>query len=255
MLFLSDIQHFSVGDGDGIRTTVFFQGCTLRCPWCHNPEMLPCDTVTLRYGATGKTETRGRKVRAEEILPELLEDRDFYEKSGGGVTFSGGEVLLQADGAAELAALLRENGVSVLVDTAGNVPYAAFERVDPFVAGYLFDYKSGSAKKYRDLIGGDLARVTDNLSRLLDAGKNVRVRIPLIPGCNTDKASVGEICRKLRALGVGAVDLLPFHRLATAKYEALGRDYPYKNTRPLSAAALQTIAARYGEYFGVTIEK
>ena len=255
MLFISDVQHFSVGDGDGIRTTVFFQGCLLRCPWCHNPEMIPRETVTLCFAANGRTETRGRHVKAEEILPELLEDADFYKNSGGGVTFSGGEVLLQADGAAELAAMLRQNGVSVLIDTAGNVPFSAFEKVDPYVFGYLFDYKSGSARQYREIIGGDLSLVSDNLSRLLRAGKYVRVRIPLIPGFNTDAGSVDEMCRNLRALGVRAVDLLPFHRLGSSKYTAMGKEYAYRQTEPLSAAALQSLTDRFAADFAVTVEK
>ena len=95
MLNISNVQHFSVGDGDGIRTTVFFKGCNLRCPWCHNPENLTKAPVTLRY-SNGKTETLGREIRAEALLPELLEDLDFYRDSGGGVTLSGGVVMLQS---------------------------------------------------------------------------------------------------------------------------------------------------------------
>ena len=105
MLYISNVQHFSVGDGAGIRTTVFFKGCNLRCPWCHNPENLTKAPVTLHY-TNGKTETFGRAVSAEALLAELLEDKDFYEESGGGVTLSGGEVLLQSESAAELAKLL-----------------------------------------------------------------------------------------------------------------------------------------------------
>ena len=96
MLNISNIQHFSVGDGEGIRTTVFFKGCNLRCPWCHNPENLSASPTALHYLSTGKRETLGRLVSAEDILPELLEDKDFFEESSGGVTLSGGEAMLQA---------------------------------------------------------------------------------------------------------------------------------------------------------------
>lgn len=261
MLFISNIQHFSVGDGDGIRTTVFFQGCPLRCPWCHNPEAIPDHPVTLQYRATGKnaiigkTETKGKYITAEELLPELMEDFDFYVQSGGGVTFSGGEVLRQPEGAAQLARLLHERGVAVLVDTAGNVPYEAFETVDPFVDGYLYDYKSGSKEKYRDIIGGSLDLVTDNLARLLKAGKNVRIRIPLIPGFNTDEDSVETICRNLKQLSIREVDLLPFHRLATAKYEAMGLTYAYKDVAPMTPEELGAIEKEYGAYFVTHVEK
>ena len=87
MINISNIQHFSVGDGPGIRTTVFFKGCNLCCPWCHNPENLRPEPTILHYKQTGRTEYMGKKVAPEEILPELLEDRDFYAQSGGGVTF------------------------------------------------------------------------------------------------------------------------------------------------------------------------
>ena len=253
MLNVSHIQHFSVGDGDGIRTTLFFKGCNLRCPWCHNPENLSAAPVTLRYTATGKTETVGRLAAPEELLPELLEDKDYYAESGGGVTFSGGEVMLQAEEAATLAALLLQNGVSTLVDTAGCVPYAGFERLNPFVAGYLFDIKTADAAKYRQ-IGGDLALICDNLARLRADGKAVTVRIPLIPGFNTDTDATKALCERLAGLGIGHVDLLPFHRLGSAKYEAMGLTYPYREQPPIPAEELRALAAAYGAYFTVRSE-
>lgn len=255
MIFISDIQHFSVGDGDGIRTTVFFQGCMLHCPWCHNPEMIPTHPVTLNFPTNGKTMTRGKMVLAKDILPELLEDVDFYKQSGGGVTFSGGEVLLQADGAMELAKMLYDNGVSVLIDTAGNVSYDSFEKLNPFVSGYLFDYKSGSEKKYSEIIGGNLSLVTENITHLLNDGKNVRIRIPLIPGFNTDVKSIDEICTSLILLGISSVDLLPFHRLGSSKYTALGLEYAYKDTEPFTKAQLNEIVKQYEKHFVVTVEK
>ena len=138
MLNISNIQHFSVGDGDGIRTTVFFKGCNLRCPWCHNPENLTAQPVTLHYKEIDKTEILGRTVGPEDILPELLDDKDYYIESGGGVTLSGGEVMLQTDEIVPLIELLRQNGIAVLIDTAGNVPYRYFEKLNPIVDGYLF---------------------------------------------------------------------------------------------------------------------
>ena len=165
-LNISNIQHFSVGDGDGIRTTVFFKGCNLRCPWCHNPENLTASPVELCYKTTGKREICGRLVTVEEILPELLEDCDFYETSGGGVTLSGGEVMLQADGAAELASALASDGISTLIDTAGCVPYSEFEKLRGIVQGYLYDFKSADHASYES-IGVRLNTVADNLYRLM----------------------------------------------------------------------------------------
>lgn len=254
ILNISNIQHFSVGDGKGIRTTVFFKGCNLRCPWCHNPENLTADASVMHYKETGKTEILGRRVTVETLIPELLEDKDFFDQSAGGVTLSGGEVMLQADGAAALAKRLNAHGVSVLIDTAGCVPYKAFEKLNPLVEGYLFDYKTADKGKYLE-IGGNLDTVTQNLVRLLSDGAKVQVRIPLIPDFNTDADAVLGICKQLKRIGIRAVELLPFHRLGSAKYKALGLDYLYKNREPLSKETLDEIVNRYSEYFQVTVER
>ncbi len=254
MLNLSNIQHFSLGDGDGIRTTVFLKGCNLRCPWCHNPENLAEQPAVLHYKTTGKTETRGRLVSAAEILPELLWDIDYYKESGGGITVSGGEPLLQADGVAELSKLLSENGVPVLIDTAGCVPYSAFQKVNPFVSGYLFDFKTANETKYRQ-IGGTLSLVCENIAALMRNGVYVTIRIPLIPDFNTDSESVRAICERLTGLGVTHVELLPFHRLGSGKYEAMGRSYPYENKEPLREEELCAIEETYKKHFSVRTEK
>ena len=252
MVTISNIQHFSVGDGPGIRTTVFFKGCHLRCPWCHNPENLSPRPTVLRYG--DREEIRGREVAAEALLPELLEDREFFEESGGGVTFSGGEVLLQAKEAARLARCLREAGVSVLVDTAGSVPWQAFAQIDPYVTGYLYDIKTADPEKYR-VIGGDRELVFSNLERLLQKGKRVEIRIPLIPGFNTAREDVAAICLALQELGIRAVTLLPFHRLGSGKYKAMGLHYAYAQCPPLTSAQLQELEEQYGRSFAVKTEK
>ena len=254
-LNISNIQHFSVGDGEGIRTTVFFKGCNLRCPWCHNPENLTASPVELCYKTTGKTETLGRIVTVDEIIPELLEDRDFFETSGGGVTLSGGEVMLQADGAAELARVLAAEGVTTLIDTAGCVPYTEFEKLRGAVHGYLYDYKTADAEKYK-LIGGDLAVVKENLQRLLADGESVQVRVPLIPGFNASADDVTGICRSLADIGVTAVEVLPFHRLGSSKYEAMGMDYSYGKTEPMPKSEVESLTEIFREYFDhVTVGK
>ena len=252
-LNISQLQHFSVGDGEGIRTTVFFKGCNLRCPWCHNPENLTFAPVRAHYKATGKTEVIGRECNAGELLPELLEDKDFYISSSGGVTLSGGEVMLQAEGAAYLSRLLRENGVPVLIDTAGCVPYSEFKKLNGVVDGYLFDFKTADAEKYKN-IGGSLETVSKNIEQLLADGMNVHIRIPVIPDFNTDEADIRAIGEHLRSLGIKEAELLPFHRLGSSKYEALGLAYDYRDHEPLSAEILNKIKIQYSEYFRASIE-
>ena len=252
MINISNIQHFSVGDGPGIRTTVFLKGCNLRCPWCHNPENLSAAPVTLRY-ETKKCETLGRLVDAEDILPELLEDADFFGTEGG-ITLSGGEAMLQASDLLPLLRLLKEREISVMIDTAGCVPYEDFQKTNPFVFGYLFDYKTADKEKYR-AIGASLATVEENILRLLSDGIAVFIRIPLIPGFNTDEGSVSAICERLLSLGIKQVELLPFHRLGSGKYEAMGLDYKYKSIKPLEKSEVRFIQSIYEKYFTVKVEE
>ena len=254
-LNISDIQHFSTGDGPGIRTTVFLKGCNLRCPWCHNPETISAAPVTLTYPKANKTVTYGRRMTVDEVLSDVMEDMDFYRQSGGGVTISGGEPLLQSEAAAELAKALKEQGVSVILDTAGNLPWSAFEAVLPFVDTVFFDWKTGDPDFMRDCIGGNLPRMQDNLICLLQAGTDVHIRIPLIPGMNTDADAVHTMIAQLREAGVQTVALLPFHRLAVGKYEAMGIPYAYRDTPPLPKEALERISLMYQPYFQVYTEK
>lgn len=200
---ISDIQRFSVGDGPGIRTTVFLKGCNLRCPWCHNPETISRDTVTLTYPKANRSVTYGRLMTVDEIVTEVMEDADFYRESGGGVTVSGGEPLLQAEAVAELAKALQAQGVSVLLDTAGCVPWSRFEVVLPYVNTVFFDWKTSHSTVMKERIGGDLPLIKSNLARLLRADKNTHVRIPLIPDVNTSEEALDAIaadpvlCEKL----------------------------------------------------------
>lgn len=249
---IANIQHFSVGDGDGIRTTVFFKGCNLRCPWCHNPETLSSAPVTLSYPAGAQI--CGRHMTEDAIFAELTEDADFYRESGGGVTFSGGEVLLQAEAAATLAAKLKAADISLYIDTAGCVPFSAFEVLLPFADTWLFDYKTASPQKFRETVGGDLSLVEKNLQALLARGADVRIRIPLIPGFNTAEEDIAAISVRLKSFGITAVDLLPFHRLGSGKYEALGLAYAFRDIPPQTATEKARIRALYEENFTVTME-
>lgn len=252
MLNISNIQRFSTGDGNGIRTTVFFKGCNLRCPWCHNPENITSEPVEMNY--PDETKVCGKLLSAEDILSEILKDKDYYEESNGGVTFSGGECMLQAKDSLELAKLIKNENISLVVDTAGCVDYKNFEILNPYVDEYLFDFKCASEEKYKNIISGDFTLIYENLKRLLRDGKKVRIRIPLIPDFNTDKESIRRICEKICGLGFTSADLLPFHRLGVGKYEALGLIYPYKDTKPFSKDILENIKKEYLNYIDIKIE-
>ena len=248
---VSNIQRFSTGDGPGIRTTVFFKGCGLRCPWCHNPETVSPKPQTLRY-PSGVSVSYGRMMTPEEIAEDVSEDIEFY-RAGGGVTLSGGEPLLQYEGAAKLSSLLQERGIDVLADTAGCVPWCAFSSVLPFVGKYYFDIKTADPEKYV-AIGGDLALIAENLRKLISSGADVTVRIPFIPGFNSSDEDCRDICRLITGAGAVKADLLPFHRLGSSKYAALGLEYGYKNVQPPARETMERAAEIYREYIQTGIE-
>ena len=254
VLNVSDIQHFSTGDGPGIRATVFLKGCNLRCPWCHNPETISPLPQTLYFKGADQTHTYGMRMSVGQLLCELMEDEDFYRASGGGVTVSGGEPLLQADAVAELARALGKRGVPTIIDTAGCVPWESFAAVLDVTDLFYFDYKTPYPDAYREVVGGDYALIYGNLCKLIASGAHVHVRVPLIPGVNTDAQACAKACEQLRAAGVQYVDLLPFHRMGTGKYEALGKAYAYAGVQPLSFEETSQIASIYRQYFEISIE-
>lgn len=237
-----EIKRFAVHDGDGIRTTVFFKGCPLRCVWCHNPEGLTAAAQTAFYGhkcigcgeckkphftpedCLGEARVRyGREVTVEELLPRLLEDREFYENSGGGVTLSGGECLLQADFCADLLRTLKEEKIHTAVDTCGFVPREALLKVIPYTDIFLYDLKACDPEVHRRCTGQTNERILDNLRYLDECGKTVEIRIPFVPDYNS-----GEVKRMAEFLApfkiIQAVRLLPYHNYAASKYAALGME-------------------------------
>ena len=213
--FVSKLQHFSTGDGPGIRTTVFMQGCNLHCEWCHNPETIPIEGSRLCY-QTG-TEISGTRMSLEKVMDFISEDREFYEASGGGVTVSGGEPLLQADFCRDLCRECKEQGIPVILDTAGNVPFLWFEKLLPYVRCFYFDIKACCAEDYRERTGGDFSLVYQNLCELIRRGGEVTVSIPVIPGHNDNAEAMRKTAELVKAAGGEKVRLLPFHRLGSSK--------------------------------------
>ena len=240
-----DIQRGSFVDGPGIRTTVFFKGCNLHCAWCHNPEGLEkepewmltpercvgcghCATAT-PYDADflcphGAKKICGRTYTLDGILREVQKDIRFYNASGGGVTLSGGECLLQIDFVEALLRACREKGIHTAVDTAGHVPYERFERILPYVDLFLYDVKCADPQKHRHFTGVDNKLILDNLRRLLHAGATVCVRVPLIPTVNDTEEEMRAIKELVTSHGhLQGLELLPYHAMGEDKYAALGK--------------------------------
>lgn len=238
-----DIQRTSFVDGPGIRTTVFFKGCNLRCKWCHNPEGFVSEPQLLFdksrctgcgrcVGVTAQSKDFvcfndakricGREYTVEELFTELVKDKSFYENSGGGVTFSGGECMLQIDFLCEILKKCRENGIHTAVDTAGNVPWESFERALPYADMFLYDMKLFDCDKHIKYTGVPNDRIKENLVRLSDVGARIWIRIPIVTGVNDDVGELTRIRDFTAPLSPEKIELLPYHAMGEHKYGELG---------------------------------
>ena len=171
----------------------------------------------------------GKVMAVDDIMDILVKDTDYYCNSGGGVTLSGGEPMMQIDGAIELLAACRAEGFHTAVETTGNVPAEDFARVLALADLFLFDYKHHDAAFLRSVTGGDLPLIWRNLETLVRmAPEKLVLRIPVIPDFNADKSTVSEMLAQAQKLGVTVVTLLPYHSLGQNKFEQLGMVYRHK---------------------------
>jgi len=258
-----NIQKYSISDGPGIRTTVFLKGCPASCWWCHNPEsqasapeMTFMESRCLSCGECvkacpqgivgnerefasscilcgscvdacppGARRLAGTEMTVSEVLATIMQDRIFYEESGGGVTFSGGEPLLQF---AFLKALLlgcRGRGIRTAVDTGGFSPREQLLEIASSTDLFLYDLKLMDAKRHLAAVGLDNRIVLENLAALDKVHDRIWIRIPIIPGINDDRANLEAAARLAATLrGVRQVNLLPFHRTWHGKVRQLGRE-------------------------------
>lgn len=238
-----DIQRNSFVDGPGIRTTVFFKGCNLKCKWCHNPESQSPKPQIMFYkekctgcgrckGITEKDtdfvcfndakRICGKEYTVEEVFDIIRKDKPFYETSNGGVTFSGGECMLQIDFLCEIAKKCKDYNIHTAIDTAGYVPWESFERIMPYTDLFLYDIKSFHKDIHRKFVGVPNELILHNLSKLLERKANVTVRIPVIPTVNDSMEEMKNIRNFLAPYEFAAVELLPYHKMGEHKYAALG---------------------------------
>ncbi len=260
---ITDIKRFAVHDGDGIRTTVFFKGCPLKCVWCHNPETISakpqlafyehkctlcgkctevCENHTIVDGkhilnrdkcvlcqnCTKECPAQalivyGKSVSCDEICKVLLEDRDFYETSGGGITLSGGECLLQPDACREILSKMKAEGINTAVDTCGDVPFENIEKVIEYTDVFLYDLKAVDEDVHKKCTGRSNRRLLENLKKIDALGKKIEVRIPFVPNFNdTEIDKILDTVSELKNLV--RVRVLAYHDFARSKYRALGID-------------------------------
>ncbi|MCF7934773.1 MAG: glycyl-radical enzyme activating protein [Synergistales bacterium] len=285
-----DIKKYSIHDGPGIRTTVFFKGCPLACWWCHNPEsqsfspqlvyrpercigcgecIAVCPNDAITYSAKGvytfpercglcglcadqcPTEARellGRQVSAGEIMKEIQKDTLFYDESGGGATFSGGEPLSQPQFLLELLEECGRVGIHRAVDTTG---YAATELVLEVAEKtelFLYDLKHMDSDEHTSMTGVSNELILDNLRILSQKGHGVNIRYPLIPGCNDSAEQLQQLSDFVKSLPCRhPISILPYHRAARDKYERLDMRYPMEDTPEPREHEVREAARRLSE--------
>lgn len=259
-----NIQRFSLHDGPGIRTTVFFKGCPLHCLWCHNPEgidrelilsfdplkcvgCLACVKICPVVHKTGEKghfldrkgcslrgecakvcvthalELIGRDVAADEIIPELMRDKPFYDNSGGGITLSGGEPVLQEEFLLDLVTRLKKENFHVALETGGFCEFRIFRSLLPYVDLFLYDYKETDPVLHQNFTGVSNELILENLEKLSALETKILLRCPIIPGLNDREdhfRSIAAISAKYSA--VKGVELLPYHKLGVSKAGRMG---------------------------------
>ena len=288
---ITNIQKFSIHDGDGIRTTVFFKGCPLKCEWCHNPEtqrfekemqvdrekctgcgtcasVCPNGAVRMtedhrpswdpkactfcgkceNFCPAGSREIVGREYTVKELTKELMKDQMFYEESGGGVTFSGGEVMsMDMDFILAMAKELKRQDVTLTIDTCGYVPYERFEKILPYVNTFLYDVKVMDPELHKKYMGTDNKLILENLIRLSQDGARIYIRIPTIKEVNGNEENMKETIAFLKEHDIhpAGVNLLPYHDTGSGKYAKLGMEYKGTDLHAPDKEEMEAFAALF----------
>lgn len=211
-------QNFSVNDGDGIRTIIFFAGCPLRCKWCANPEGLYTNN-NLVYEYT-----------VEQLLKIIERQEIFYRFSGGGVTFSGGEATLQQDMLRELVNKLYDKAINLAIETSGYFVYEEVRDILKKMDLIFIDIKHMNSYKHEVFTGVSNKKILNNFKKINEVNDNVVVRVPLIMGVNADKGNIVETAKFVKAnIKNPKMELLPYHNFGDEKYEALGIEKPSRD--------------------------
>ncbi len=275
-----NIQKFSTNDGPGVRTTIFFKGCPLRCKWCANPESQStavqilydenrctrCQTcvhtcpekaislsdnhISINSGKCSKClqcvhscpsdalSYEGETKTVQEIVNICLQDRDFYETSGGGVTISGGEGMSQPEFLEELVLHLKQHKIHLAIETTGYAKPEVFQKLAPLFDLLLFDVKHYDSIRHSEGTHVHNEPIVENLKWAISQGIPVLPRIPVIPGFNSSLEDAAGIAALLKLVGASQVQLLPFHQFGENKYHKLCREYAYENVAALHESDL-----------------
>lgn len=226
---IANIQHFCINDGPGIRTTVFLTGCNMRCLWCHNPEMIMEEIF--QYSS--------KDISKEELFEEICEDRLFFERSGGGVTFSGGEPVLQALELKKILKKCKEEKISTAIETAGNYSFDVIDSLLDYVDLTILDCKAVSEEVHKKCTGVTNKQILKNIKILCERHKQVWIRIPVIWNVNIDEQEMNNIGKFLTALVIERVELIPYHKIGISKYDGYNLKYLLKEVKPPTKGQLE----------------
>lgn len=235
-----DIQRYSIHDGPGIRTIVFLKGCALKCIWCCNPESQSFDIENMQV--KGKNKIIGKDVTVEEVMQEVMKDSPYYNRSGGGLTLSGGECLLQPDFAIALLKAAKEKGIHTAIESTAIADYETIERFFPYLDLFLMDMKHLDTIKHKQFTNQPNEVILTNAMKIAMSGHRLIIRVPVVPTFNDTPKEIRAIAEYAKVLpGVEELHLLPYHRLGSDKYVGLSRDYELKNLDPPTNERMQLL--------------
>ena len=270
-----NVQRFSLHDGPGLRSTVFMKGCPLGCRWCHNPEsqsphqtfirmrhrcmscgrcseaelaravVTGCTLDDVAACPTGALQAVGEAIESSELVKTLLRDRIFFDESGGGVTFSGGEPLMQAAFVIDCLRQLQSEGVHTALDTCGFARWQDLREAAHHADLVLYDLKLMDEARHKNATGVSNQLILQNLRALASIHDQIWIRVAVIPGVNDDEANLDATATFLQSLpAIRRVDLLPYHATGEAKFARVGMDYSLHGTPSPSNDQLESLAAR-----------
>ena len=236
-----DIQRYSIHDGKGIRTIVFLKGCVLRCKWCCNPESQEYSIQEMTV--QGRKKVIGQDVTVAQVMETVEKDRPYYNRSGGGLTLSGGESLCQAEFARDLLHAAKARGMNTAMESMAGLPYEKIEMLLPYLDNYLMDIKHIDPGKHKRFTGKSNELMLENARKVAESGRTrLDIRVPVIPTFNDrpeEIRAIAEFADKLP--GVKKIHLLPYHRLGQDKYEGLGREYEMEGILPPDNAHMEML--------------
>lgn len=258
-----NIKKFAIHDGPGIRTTIFLKGCPLRCWWCHNPEGLRLEPqkITIenknekeKLASWETQEIIGREMSVNEIMEEIKKDIIFYEESNGGVTFSGGEPLMQLEFLYSLLHECKKQHIHTALDTSGYSSLEDLKKINNFIDLYLYDLKIMEDQNHIKYTGVSNKQIIKNLKYLSQNGKQTLIRIPIIPEITDTAINITQLGEFISSLNnVKRVNLLPYHRIGKNKYDKLKMEYKMKDIQSPTNEKMEEIKNDF-ENFGFQVK-